>query len=112
MTDPKKFDPGMPRDSGNFSKGKNWKEYYPNDQDELPPNMTDPLGPPVQIACFLNADHAGDHLTGVSYSGILIYVNRALVRWYSKRQKTVEASSFGSEVICGRIACENFEALT
>ena len=99
------FDPSMLHDSGNFDEGKNCQDHYPDAEDELPPNMPDPLGPLVQITCFLGVDHAGDHVTRPSYSGILIYINRALIRWYSKRQNTLEASSFGSEIICGRIVC-------
>ena len=89
MTDPNFFDPSMPHNSGNFNEGKNWKEYYPNTEDKLPPNMTDPLGPPVQITCFLDAYHAGDHLTRGLYFGILIYINCVLVSCYSKLQNTV-----------------------
>ena len=74
--------------------------------------MPDPLVPPVQITCFLDKYHAGDQLTRRSYSGILIYINRALIIWYSKRQNTVEASLFRSEIICGSIVCEKVEALT
>ena len=73
--------------------------------------MLDPLGPPVLITFFLDPDQAGDHLTRSSYSGILVYINLALFSWYRKLQNTVEDSSFGSEIIRSRIACEKFEAL-
>ena len=46
------------------------------------------------------------------YSGILIYINRALIRWYINHHNTIEASSFGYEIICGCIACEKAKALT
>ena len=98
--------------SQNFNKGKNWQDNYPYAKDEFPPNMTDQLGPSVQITYFLGADHAGDQLTRLPYSGILVYINRTIINWYRNRQNTIEASSIGSEIICGRIACENVEALT
>ena len=79
----------MPRDSGKFNEGKNWKEHYPDFEDDFPPNMIDPLGLPVRITCFLDTDHSGDQLTRGSYSGILIYINRAFICWYRKRQNTV-----------------------
>ena len=34
-----------------------------------------------------------------SMSGFLIYVNTALVQWFSKKQSTVETSVFGTEFI-------------
>ena len=45
-------------------------------------------------------------LTRRSHTGILLYVNNAPVQWYSKRQNTVESSSFGSEFVALRIAKE------
>ena len=39
------------------------------------------------------------------------YVNRAPILWYSKRQNTVETSTFGSEFVAARIAVEMVEGL-
>ena len=44
-----------------------------------------------------------------SHSGILIYVNNAPIIWYSKRQNTVQSSSFSSEYIALRIITEMVE---
>ena len=46
-----------------------------------------------------------------SHTGILIYVNNAPIVWYSKRQNTVETSSFGSEYVALRICTEMLESL-
>ena len=43
--------------------------------------------------------------------GILIFVNRAPVMWYSKRQNTIETSTFGSELIAMETAIEQIETL-
>jgi len=60
----------------------------------------------VEITCFVDADHAGNLLTHRSQSGILIYVNKAPILWYSKRQNTVESSTFGSEFVAMQIATD------
>ena len=73
--------------------------------------MPAPRGKPVQINCFVDADHAGDMVSRRSHTGILIYVNRAPVIWFSKRQNTVEMSTFGSEFIAMKIAMEMIEGL-
>ena len=57
-------------------------------------------------SCFVDADHAGCQVTRRSHTVVLIFVNRAPILWYSKRQNTVESSSFGSEFVAMRIAIE------
>jgi hypothetical protein len=41
----------------------------------------------------------------------LIYLNRAPIIWYSKTQKTIETTTFGSEFVALRIATEQIKAL-
>ena len=65
----------------------------------------------MQIDFFVDADHAGDVVSRRSHTGIIIFVNRAPIIWYSKRQNTVETSTFGSEFIALRIATELIEGL-
>ena len=47
--------------------------------------------------CFVDAKHAADKVTRRSQTGILIFCNRSPILWFSKRQKSVESSTFGSE---------------
>ena len=61
---------------------------------------------PVTITVYFDADHASDLVTRRSVTGILIMVNRTPLIWYSKRQNTVESSTYGSELVSGRIAVE------
>jgi len=44
-------------------KAVDWKDFYPEAVDKLPPGMPEPLGLPVEISCFVDADHAGNLLT-------------------------------------------------
>jgi hypothetical protein len=57
--------------------------------------------------CYVDADHAHDLVTRRSVSGILLFVNNMPIKWYSKRQKTVETSSYGSELVASRLAVEH-----
>ena len=43
--------------------------------------------------------------------GILIFVNRAPIIWYSKHQNTVETSTFGSEFVAMWIAVKLIKSL-
>ena len=61
--------------------------------------------------CFVDVDHAGNLVTHCSQTGILIFVNRAPIIWYSKHQNTVKTSTFGSEFVAMQIAVELIESL-
>ena len=88
-----------------------WDDFYPNARGEVPPNMPPPRGRSICTSCYVDADHAGNLMTRRSHTGILLYINNTLILWYSKRQNTVESSSFGSEFVALRIATEMIKAL-
>ena len=74
-------------------------------------NAPEPRGKSVVMSSFVDADHAGCRVTRRSHTGVIIFLNRAPVVWFSKRQNTVEASTFGSEFIAAKIAVELIEGL-
>ena len=88
-----------------------WQDYYPGAVEAIPSNMPEPRGKEVLTTCFVDADHAGCRLTRRSHSGVLIFVNRAPIIWFSKRQATVESSTFGSESVAMRQAIDLIEGL-
>jgi hypothetical protein len=88
-----------------------WAQFYPDAAEAIPPNIPRPRGKPVVVTCYCDADHAGCRVTRRSHSGILLYVNGAPITWYSKRQNTVESSTFGSEFVAMRIAVEQIKGL-
>ena len=88
-----------------------WKDFYPDAAEAIPPNAPEPRGEPVTTTAFVDADHAGCKVTRRSHSGVLIFVNRAPIIWFSKRQATVESSTFGSESIAMRQGVDLVEAL-
>ena len=87
------------------------KKIYQDAEEDIPMNAPEPRGESVQVNCYVDADHAGDKVTRRSHTGILIFVNMAIISWFSKKQNTVEASTFGSEYIAMRIAVEKVKAL-
>lgn len=78
---------------------------------KLPPNMSEPHSNPVQINCFVGANHAGNRVTWHSHTRILIFLNFSLHVWYSKSHNTIHSSTFGSEFVAVKIAVELLEAL-
>ena len=90
---------------------EDWKESYPDAAEAHPRKKLEPLGGPVTVRVYVGVNYAGNLKNKRSHSGILIYVNNELIKFYSKRQNTVESSSFGSEFVALRIYTEMLESL-
>ena len=80
-------------------------------KESIPPNAPEPRGFGFIVNAQVDADHAGDTITRRSRTGFLVYVNRALVCWHSKKQNSVESSSFGSEFMAMKACCEYIRGL-
>ena len=63
------------------------KALYSDADEPLPSNAPEPRGKPVQINCFVDADHAGDLKTRRSQTGIIIYCNLAPIGTQNARQQ-------------------------
>ena len=105
------FDPNDIQPDASSMLQANWQEFYPGAKDELPPDMPGPLGKEVSIHCFVDALHTSEMLTRRSHMGILIFLNKAPILWYTKKQNAVESSTFSSEMVALRIAKEMVQAL-
>ena len=80
-------------------------------KEELPPMMPEPRGRGFVIRAKVDADHASDTVTRRSRTGFLVFLNCAPVYWWSKKQNSVESSSFGSEFIAMKQCCEYIRGL-
>ena len=98
-------------DESVFAHNADWKEFYGAVEEEFPRNKPEPRGNKVIISAFVDANHAGNVVTRRSHKGILIYVQNAPTIWFSKRQNTVEAATFGSEFVALQICKELIVAL-
>jgi hypothetical protein len=79
--------------------------------EELPPDMPVPKGKVMRLTTYQDANLQHDLVTGRAMSGILHFVNQTPVAWFSKKQKTVETATYGSEFMVARQACEQIMAL-
>jgi hypothetical protein len=50
-------------DESAFNNCADWKEFYGEVQEELPPKMPKPWGQRVTISAFVDANHAGNKVT-------------------------------------------------
>ena len=103
------FDPEEPKidpDTFNGSTKAEFQDIYRDAKEQLPDRMPRPRGRGVSTTSFVDASHAQDKKTRRSHTGFIIFINRAPVLWYSKRQTTVETSTFSSEFIALKTCME------
>ena len=79
---------------------------YEGSQEPLPHDSPPPLGKPVLLTTYVDANLMHDMLTGKSVTGILHFVNQTPFDWYAKKQSTVETATYGSEMVAARTAVE------
>ena len=77
-----------------FFKKYDWLDLYRDAEDAIPPNMPEARVHGVVVTCFVDANHRGNLKDQKNQTGVLIFVNKAPIHWYSKSQTTVEASTF------------------
>ena len=100
----------MDVDNGVF-RVADWGDFFPDADPLIPNSCPKSLGEAVKLTCYVDANHAGNMITRRSHTGFVIFVNSAPVIWWSKRQNTVETSTFGSEYVALRIATEQIISL-
>ena len=88
------------------AKCEAWDELHPDAKEDIPDNMPTPKRKEVKLTVFVDANHASDKVTRRSVTGILVILNNTPVRFYCKRQKPVETSTYESEMVAARIAIE------
>ena len=73
--------------------------------------MPPPRGRPVDATACVDASFGQNKKTRRSHSGHLIFVNRAPIIWFSKKQTTIETSAFSAEFIALKSCVEAITCL-
>ena len=89
----------------------NWKKFYGNVKDAMPPDMSEPLVKEVVMRSFVDANHSGEKLTRSSRSGFIIFLQMTPIYYSPKRRNTVETTTFGSEFMAMELACKYIRGL-
>ena len=105
------FDPSYPDIDMRDFKVCDWKNFYGDVKEAIPPNAPPPRGKEVDIRLYVDSDHAGDRLTRRSRTGFFIYMNGAPIAWQSKKQATIESSVFGAEFVAMKVGMETTRGL-
>ena len=106
------FDTSPPDIPDNLFVRHDWSNtVYGNCSEELPIDAPKPRGYGFIMRAFVDSDHAGDSTTRRSRTGFIIYLNSAPIYYLSKKQTSIETSSFGSEFIAMKTGCEYIRGL-
>ena len=98
---------GIPDFSGLPNSVHEWDySVYGNVSELIPENLPEPLGKPVILSHFKDANLYHDLITGRAVTGILHMINQTPVEWYSKKQGTVETATYGAEFVAARTATD------
>ena len=106
--------PELPNmDYGDFrTKKEDFAEIYQDAEEPMPHRMPQSRGRSVTTTAYVDASHAANKVTRRSHTaGFVIFMNRAPIVWYSKRQQTVETSTFSAEFIAMKACLEAIEHL-
>ena len=82
------------------------QSVYGKVKELVPKDCPKALGKHVTLSHYVDANLYHDMLTGRSVTGIIHFVNKCPIDWYSKKQGTVETATFGSESSAARTATE------
>ena len=104
LIDPRPFE--LPPEYEMPDVQSNWFQYYPDAHEEVPENTPEPLLLPVQQVYFVDASHADNVDNRRLTVGMLGFLQSTPHYTYCKDLKTVESSSYGSEIMAARIATE------
>ena len=106
------FDPSDPEIEPDKFQRQDWEATEFGELEEiLPENRPEARGMGFLMRAFVDADHASNSVTRRSRTGFLVYLNSSPIFWYSKKQSTIETSSFGSEFMAMKHCTEYLRGL-
>jgi hypothetical protein len=87
------------------------RTVYGEVKEERPHNAPRPLGKPVVLTSYVDANLYHDMITGRSVSAVLHFINQTPIEWFSKKQSTVETATYGSEFVAAKVAVQQIMGL-
>ena len=79
---------------------------YGDIKEEFPSDAPKPLGKTVDTITCVDANLLHDLISGKAVTGTMHFLNQTPIDSYSKKQSTVETSTYGSEIVAARIATD------
>ena len=77
------------------------KTVYGEAKEEIPHNAPKPLGMPLLMTTYFDANLCHDMTTGKAVTGVLHFYNQIPIDFHTRKQGTVETATYGSEYVAG-----------
>ena len=87
------------------------RSVYGECKEQVPNDCPIPRGKPVITTTYKDANLYHDLMSGKAVTGVLHFVNQTPVKWFTKKQETVESATYGSEFVAARKAVQQIEEL-
>ncbi len=101
------MDPSDPVYDGFTFVDNDWAGLYAGSEEDIGPDTPEPVDDrELQITIYVDATHASDMDTRRSVTGYVVFLGCTPISWYSKRQNTIESSTYSSELVALRIAVD------
>ena len=85
---------------------KDFGVQYSYFKEDIDPRFPEPLMEELECNIFVDSDHGHDKVTGRSITGLIGFVGSTPTIWSSKRQASVQVSTFGAEFTALKKAVE------
>ncbi len=106
------MDPSDPNLEAFEFKENDWTGLYDNAEEDIDPDAPTPVDDKeLQVTIYVDATHASDWDTRRSVTGYIAFLGSTPISWYSKRQNTIESSTYSSELVALRIAVDKALAI-
>ena len=80
------FDSGYPTTNEKLFKKNDWLNFYRGAEEATRPNMPEARGHGAGVTCFVDDNHGGNLKDQKIQTGVLIFINKAPIYWYSTRR--------------------------
>jgi hypothetical protein len=79
---------------------------YPDAQEDVDSKVPKAYGKELETSIFFDLDHAHNHKTRHSITGLIVFAGRTPVSWSSKRQGCISTSTYCAEFMAMRSGIE------
>ncbi len=105
------YDLSYPTIDMDVFKPNDWKSFYGNVEEFIPSNAPELRRKDVNLRLYVNSDHAAEKCMRRLRTSFFVFMNTALVQWFSKQQAKIETSVFGAEFVAMKIGMESLRGI-
>jgi hypothetical protein len=91
--------------------GPDFTSFYPDAAEDIDPKLPPAFGLELEITGIVDADFGHDFVTRRSITGLMLFVRQTPMVWSSRRQLSVQSSTYGAEFLAAHSAVQEILSL-